>query len=288
MQPRAGALALLAICSCGPLGARAVALVSGRAGRAPRQFREGQANLVMPLAFEQRLLICNAYPSGFSMSVRKNDHEPLTAGEDGISFRQCRNMATEVQKQDKLVFQLKDQAVEGTFEVGDLPMGDSMLLLVLGRRPASPLIAFSSFAFPSGTEAGEAQLAVIDAFAGNSSMAHVSARLRVEGREGGAAQQQSGNREEELHFNRVYMIEEGTYNASVVETSNRSASRLSRQLKLGGRGNYVVLNAGDGGEFPQLLTVFPEEPLQHSGGWRQALASPCVAILMLTASLCLL
>lgn len=268
-----------------------MALAAGRGGGARRFFREGEANLVVPLAFEQRLLICNAYPSDLSMNVRKNDHEPLTGGDGGIAFRQCRTMATKVQKQDKLVFQLQDEVVEGTFEVGDLPPGDSVLLLVLTRRPASPLIAFSSFAFPPNAEAREAQLAVIDAFAGNSSAARHAAHLRVGGRVVGEGQQQSGARDEELSFDRVYAIEEGTYNASVVELSNGTASQFSkslRQIKLAGRGNYVVLNTGDGGRFPQVLTVFPDEPLGHSDSWRQTFLSPALGLMMLMASVCLM
>merc|ERR1740123_943667 len=151
-----------------------------------------------------------------------------------------------------------------------------MLLLVLGRRPASPLMAFSSFAFPTAMGTTEAQIAVIDAFAGNASVAHHSARLRVEGHVAADRQDQSEGREEELNFNHVYMIEEGTYNASVVERRSGNAShptRHSRPLALSGRGNYVVLNTGDDGEFPQLLTIFPDD-LLHSNSLRQALISP--------------
>jgi len=288
-QIRARAIALLATCIYGPFEVSAVALASGRAGGARQFFREGETSLVVPLAYEQRLLICNAYPSDLAMNVRKNDHEPLTGGDGGIAFRQCRTMATKVQKQDKLFFQLQDQVVEGTFEVGDLPLGDSVLLLVLTRRPASPIIAFSSFAFSPDVESGEAQLAVIDAFVGNSSAAHRAARLRVEGRESGEAQAQNGLRVEELNFDRVYAVSEGSYNASVVELSTGNASQFSepsRQIKLAGKGNYVVLNTGDGGRFPQLLTVFPEEPLDHSSSWRQTLLSPALA-LILVASACL-
>merc|ERR1719387_2125062 len=107
---------------------------------------ETHGSLVKLLKFNQRLLLCNAYPSKSAVAISKNN-EPIING--GIAFQQCSYAPTNVLAKDKLDFMLTDAGIEGTFEVGDLPQTDSVLLLVLQKRDSrSPLMAFQSFAFP--------------------------------------------------------------------------------------------------------------------------------------------
>merc|ERR1719161_2897583 len=111
---------------------------------------------------------------------------------------------------DKLDFVLAETGIEGTFEVGDLPQTDSVLLLVLQKRDEkSPLMAFQSFAFPSNSGSQEAHVAVIDATAGTS-----KAHLQIADR----PKQGDVKRAEELSFNRVYALEQGAYDVSVLDS----------------------------------------------------------------------
>merc|ERR1719446_917002 len=122
---------------------------------------ETRGSLVKPLKFNQRLLLCNAYPSKSAVAVSKNSEPILNRG---IAFQQCSYAPASVLAKDKLDFTLNDAGIEGTFEVGELPQTDSVLLLVLQKRDAhSPLMAFQSFAFPLNSGKDEAHVAVIDA-----------------------------------------------------------------------------------------------------------------------------
>merc|ERR1719395_495810 len=82
---------------------------------APEQPR---GSLVKPLKFNQRLLLCNAYPSKSAVAVSKNS-QPILSG--GIAFQQCQYIPADVLAKDKIDFMLNDAGIEGTFEVGELP-----------------------------------------------------------------------------------------------------------------------------------------------------------------------
>merc|ERR1719191_1505335 len=117
------------------------------------------------MTFDQRLLVCNAYASRTPMEVQKNGQDVLR--EAAIPFATCRNLPIGVLAKDKLDFIDKGAGVQGTFEVGELPESDAVLLLVLQKRDQhSPLMNFQSFAFPMNHDNGEANLAVIDASVG--------------------------------------------------------------------------------------------------------------------------
>merc|ERR1719482_656224 len=127
---------------------------------APEQQVALSGSLVKPLKFNQPLLVCNAYPSKSAVQVATNGKPML----DGLGFQQCRYTNTNVLPKDKVDFNLADAGIEGTFEVGELPQTDSVLLLILQKRDNhSPLMAFQSFAFPSNSASQEAHVAVIDA-----------------------------------------------------------------------------------------------------------------------------
>lgn len=241
------------------LAALASSAVGANIGRTGNLLRTPGGGLIRKMQFDQRLLICNAYPSKSSVVVRKNVAEVLADSGHALSFKQCRYVSERVQPGDKLDFSVQGSGISGTFEVGELPKTDAVLLLVLERRDdRTPLVTFSSLAFPqSGGE--DAQLAVIDAFRGNATMPHLKMEDHITGEE----KQTVSKRVEQLAFNRVYAIEQGAYDASVAdhEREPEAQTKLERSttkaLKLEKGQNYVVLRTGDDST-GESLTVFPE------------------------------
>merc|ERR1719382_114201 len=208
----------------------------------------------------------------------------MLEGHRPIRFRECRYAPERVQSRDKLDLVVQDADIHGTFEVGELPMTDAILLVVLEKRKESPLVSFQSFAFPVSTDNTDAQLAVIDAFRGNSS----APRLRMEDHITGKEEQTVSKRIEQLSFNRVYSVEAGTYDASVTDRHRGADSAAEEQLErstkkvltLAKNQNYVVLRTGDAGHFAESLMVFPED-LQSCG---RGPASMWLAIAIATAA----
>merc|ERR1719253_2186970 len=71
-------------------------------------------------------------------------------------------------------------------------------------------------------------------------------------------------RVEQLNFDRVYAIQEGSYDAFVMDHRDAVAegkleSGTRRTVNMHQNKHYVVLRTGDGESFPQSLVVFPEE-----------------------------
>merc|ERR1719352_612503 len=187
-------------------------------------------SLVKPLKFNQPLLLCNAYPATSAVQVQSNG-KPLL---DSLAFQQCRYTNTNVLSKDKLDFVLTDAGIEGTFEVGDLPQTDSVLLLVLQKRDShSPLMAFQSFAFPLNSGNDEAHVAVIDASAGSA-----KAHLKIADR---PAEPNAKALVEELSFNRIYALSQGKYDVSVLSQGKDSSKQ---EIDLLGRSDYVLLRTG--------------------------------------------
>lgn len=251
-------------------------------GRGNKDKPTKSLNVVEPLKFDQRLLLCNAYPTTQAVTVSKNSY-PILAGTNGLATNQCRFVPTGVLSKDKLDFELEAAGVHGTFEVGDLPENDAVLLLVLQRRDAkSPLIAFQSFAFPMNSENEEAHVAVIDA-----SVGAPNARLKVvdvpslKGREA---------RAEELSFDRIYSLEAGEYKVAIFspDADSKDRSKIERNsettVELKGRHDYVMLRTGTGDE--QLLVPFPKEPLPapSTAAPRAGMASMLFAAVLLLVS----
>jgi len=267
-RPRAALpAALLALLALPALGARrGDKRHAGEHGAARKALRPQEDDgLVRPFRFDQRLLVCNAYPSASPMEVRQ-DGKALASGHDAIAFSECRYLTTRVKSHDKLDLALQGRELHGTFEVGELPGTDAVLLLVPERHPHSETMNFQSFAFPTSTNNKDAQLAVINTFKGNRTIPH----LQVEDHIAGKEERTVSKRIEQLNFDRVYSVEEGEYDASVAE--RRSAEGPARQgahklLKLRKNQNYVVLRTGDElGQFPESLVVFPETALRSGCG----------------------
>jgi hypothetical protein len=232
--------------------------ISGTAS-AGRNFRplaaEGGSSLVKPLKFNQKLLLCNAYSSKSPVEVSKNGQPVLASNVGNLGFQQCEYAPTSILAKDKLDFTLTDAGIEGTFEVGDLPQTDSVLLLVLQKRDAhSPLMAFQSFAFPLNSGRDEAPVAVIDA-----SPAGGKAHLKISDR---PSQQGAKSVTEELSFNRIYALEQGRYDVSVLA---KGKADEANEIQLLGQKDYVLLRTGEGQEGTQTLVTFPHDQIQQSG-----------------------
>jgi len=227
---------------------------------------EHTSSLVAPLKFDQRLLVCNAYASKMPMDVSKNSQ----AVGRSLGFKECSYLPLSILAKDKLDFTNKESGIQGTFEVGDLPDSDSVLLLVLQRRDShSPLLAFQSFAFPMNTNSDEANVAVIDAAPG-AKVAHIKVLDRP-------LNKQQQPQMEELAFNRIFALERGAYDLSVLEAQTGkeevAVDKLTKTaVELQGSRNYVVIRMEDTKGAPSLVT-FPHEDLPKSG------AAPFVSLL---------
>lgn len=238
-----------------------------------------EPDVVRPLNFSQQLLVCNAYPGDFPVTIKHNGKES-SADQRGIKFQECRNIAGQVHSKDKLDFTFANSGIQGTFEIGTLPDADALLLLVVERRDSvSQLLSFQSFAFPSKTDGQSAQLAVIDTYKGNSSSPH----LRMEDHVNTKEHKTISKRVEQLNFNRIYAIEEGTYDASISDhiLDNEEHGEVSSKqtFRLAKKHNYVILRTG-GGLMKQSLVVYPPELLRSTAsGFSLSLIAAFLALL---------
>lgn len=252
---QSAALVLVAAALVMPTPCSGAALAESPNLRTVAALRPGDQGVVKPFRFDQRLIVCNAYPSLSPMTITKNGQEELANSSSPLRFRECRNVRSRVQPHDKLDLMLTDLEIHGTFEVGTLPASDAVLLLVLEKRDRSPLVSFQSFAFPTIGDAKDAQLAVIDAYKSNSSVAHLRMEDHITGKEARAV----SKRVEQLSFNRVYSIEEGTYDASVGGEATRKLLKLTKNQ------NYVIIRTGEEGRFPEALVLYPPAEPQSGG-----------------------
>jgi hypothetical protein len=241
-----------------------------------------EPNVVKSLSFNQQLLVCNAYPGNDPMSMKQNGQESLP-DQRSIRFQECRRMSGQVRSKDKLDFMFANSGMQGSFEIGKLPDADALLLLVVEKRDsASSLVSFQSFAFPSSSDGPNAQLAVIDTYKGTSSSPH----LRMEDHINNKERKTISKRVEQLSFNRIYAIEEGTYDMSIsdhiLDGDEHGAEGTKSTFHLAKKQNYVVLRTG-GGQLSQSLVVYPPD-LTRSASHRTS-ASFAAAVFVLIMAL---
>merc|ERR1719310_822309 len=247
----------------------------GSAEQQVLRFLRPEQPVVQPMKFHQRLLICNAYAHAQPMTVNKNDKDMLSG--EGVKYRDCQYLDAQVKPKDRLNFKVKDFEVGGSFVVGNLPTADAVLLLVLEKRPGTSMVDFQSFAFPTGNEdSKESQVAVIDAVRNKDAPPHLRMEDHVVGKDGAAATR----RVEQLNFNRVYAVEEGSYDASVeapmsannTDSVTSTTDTMMHTIQLSKNENYVIMRAGDEefGDTPSLV-VFPQMNAKSSGA-RSALS----------------
>lgn len=249
----------------------------------------GDEGVVKALKFEQKLLVCNAYPSNAPMTVKQNGQPTLSKEHNSVSYKACEQISTNVHSKDKLDVEFQGSGIQGTFEVGDLPDSDAELVLVVGKRDAkTPLVAFQSFAFPARAASNSAQLAVFDTYKGEKVMPHLDLKMEDSLSSSKEGHKKNKDVSEQLFFNRVYAIDEGSYVADIADRINHqgaNGSASSDMMRLADKTafhfarntNYIVLRVGDDKQFPQSLVVFP--PMLKSNAM---MASPlCLALLVI-------
>ncbi|CAK0823779.1 unnamed protein product [Prorocentrum cordatum] len=189
------------------------------------------------------LTICNGYAENRPLSVYTvNSRAKLT--EEPMRYKQCKAIAMELQEGERLDFKMGGLSV-GVFHATHLPFVASTLVLVPFKKGNHSMAAtFASHTF--GPASGDrAQVAVIDAYAGDQQGAM---RIRVAGRQGqrlGAAELRPGS---------AVALDENTYEVSL--TSEAEQSTRSVPLRAAGGSSHVVLRVGSE-EFSQELLVKP-------------------------------
>jgi len=207
-----------------------------------KQSLRAAAPIVHAERFKRTLVACNTFPDEEAVSITQNRHTKL---ENGLGYKQCRVINGKIQEGDQLVFESKS-AGTWTFQVGALPESDSALLLVFEKRDeGSKVPAFQSFAFPPTSD--DAQLAVIDTFKGKAARTRVHLKDAVPGH----------NRAEDLDYDRVYAIEGGDYDLSMLLGEN--ATTAPNKLHMTKGGDYVALRLGGSGyahDYEEELVTF--------------------------------
>jgi len=174
---------------------------------------EEAKNLAKPLSFHQKLLVCNAYPSedGEGMVLAKNGVS--LKSHENLAYNSCKYVDGKIFNKDRVSFALQKSGVEGTFEVDELPASDSVLLLIAQKRDAgaTALMSFQSFAFPAADpRSNDAQVAFINTIPDTDD----SERIRMS--DDAKNVMQKASREEDVLFNRVYVIDQGEYKVDIV------------------------------------------------------------------------
>jgi len=212
--------------------------------------RPRHPSMLRALSLKQDLLVCNAYPSPLPIEVHKSTEHTAPAparilqpasntsrqgnttnngDTEALAFKDCRRFEGRLQTHDRLDVFLQGQEVHGSFEVGDLPIADAVLLLVVMKRRDSPTIFFQDYAIPLPQGQKEAQLAVINAAADVNS---TSPHLKIEDHMTGEEKETVSKRVEQLAFNRVYSLEEGAPAGSTASYSCALAAVASRSRSL--------------------------------------------------------
>merc|ERR1719198_1718508 len=96
-------VALLATCNAATLRASAKIKAKSKSKSLRFEAPPVEPNVVLPLSFEQQLLVCNAYPGGSPLTVKQNGQESPAENRD-IRFQECRQMSGKAQNKDKLDF----------------------------------------------------------------------------------------------------------------------------------------------------------------------------------------
>jgi len=179
-----------------------------------------------------------------------------TKNKDPLAFNECRYVDGKIYSEDRINFLFDKESVKGTFEIDELPESDSVLLLIVQRKPEkdADLVSFQSFAFAPSDSLGDgtstdAQVAFLNTVGGDA-----ETRLRMSDSPNG--DRKKATREEQVLFNHVYAIEEGNYSMSLLEDDIKKS--LSSKIRLNRGQDYVVLKTGTL-EHPNLI-VFPNTP----------------------------
>ncbi|CAK0870462.1 unnamed protein product, partial [Prorocentrum cordatum] len=189
------------------------------------------------------LTICNGYAESRPLSVYTvNNKAKLT--EEPMRYKQCKAIAMELQEGERIDFRMGGLSV-GVFHATHLPFVASTLVLVPFKKGNQSMAAtFASHTF--GPASGDkAQVAVIDAYAGDQQGA---ISIKVAGRQN----QRLGSAE--LRPGSAVTLEQNTYEVSLKNAAEQSTKAVP--LHAAGGTSHVVLRVGSE-EFSQELLVKP-------------------------------
>mmetsp|Transcript_79320 Transcript_79320/g.139996 ORF Transcript_79320/g.139996 Transcript_79320/m.139996 type:complete len:328 (+) Transcript_79320:98-1081(+) len=208
------------------------------------------------------LRVCNAFPSFDNLTVVRKSQ--LLTGAEPMQYKTCRDLnGSHLLEGDELQMDI-GAGVSHTFEIGELPKRDSLLVLVVYRHLRSFMdMSFHSHVFEKWTD-GSAQLAVMDTYDGSSSLS-----LRI-AHDVGIDEAHGVGGSEELKYNNVVAVNAGDYRISLQgKESESKESKIKDLVDFVGLANqtYIVLRVGgvnstakgsDVNAFPEELMVFPQ------------------------------
>lgn len=229
---------------------------STRVDIAKRDSTVQEQSIISEVRFKQQLRTCNAYTDSTPVSiihhVRKGERQEveLTPRDKPLGYKQCMDFSVQLGRGDSLEFK-QNSMHRGTFLISSLPQRDTILLLVLHRKPDSSLLGFSSHVFRS---VPHAQIAVLDMYSGSS-----KGSLAIQDTQ---QDEKSERRSEPLAFNEVVALNAGRYDCVLKDGKKQSKVPLIAASDE----SYVALRVGSEGlpGFPEEVVVFPA----LSGSWR--------------------
>jgi hypothetical protein len=193
------------------------------------------------------LTICNAYAEAKPLSIYTvNNKAKLT--EEPLKYKQCKDIVLDLQEDERIDFKLGGLSV-GTFHATHLPFVASSLVLVPYKKSNGTMSAtFASHTF-GPVSSDKAQVAIIDAYAGDQQGVM---KIKVSGRHNdrlGSAELRPGS---------AVTLDTGIYDVSLANTAEQSVQTV--KLHAPGGTNQVVLRVGSD-EFSQEVIV------KHPPGW---------------------
>mmetsp|Transcript_59493 Transcript_59493/g.169065 ORF Transcript_59493/g.169065 Transcript_59493/m.169065 type:complete len:272 (+) Transcript_59493:1-816(+) len=207
----------------------------------------GAALQVEDVGIQHNLTVCNAYAENKPLSVYTvNNKAKLT--EEPLGYKQCKDLVLDLQDGERIDFRLGGLSV-GTFHATRLPFVASSLVLVPYKKGNGTMSAtFASHTF-GPVSSDKAQVAIIDAYAGDQQgILKIKAAGRHGDRQGSA----------ELKPGSAVMLAEGTYDISLANAAEQSVQTV--KLHAPGGTTQVVLRVGPD-EFAQEVIV------KHPPGW---------------------
>ncbi|CAD7972944.1 unnamed protein product [Amoebophrya sp. A25] len=264
----------------------------------------------------RKLLVCNAVPEWSGVTLQRNNISPKKNAL--LHSNNCRFIRGALYEGDRIGFNFQKEEAKGSFEVRELPKGDSVLLLIVQKRladPSSKLLAFQSFGFSPAAESAAQAVQELDhdisVLASGKALYHHQAPTTspahrpdaqvafldavAEDRTDGslwmadARKRGKATREERVFFNRVYGIAGGEYEVRLAKTDGSTEARDSATNN-GEKGSEVLtkklrLTPGKdyvvlktGTQLNSSLVVFPDDAAMDPGDYHMFAMLQMIAI----------
>jgi len=236
------------------------AAIATTAVRARQGSNGTSAGFIRGLTFRHRLRICNAYPFGAAINVRRGETD--ITGSSPLLYKDCNDFRIELHVGDRLEF-LVNEAGAGIFAINELPNANAVLLLVMHRHDTlSTAVSFQSHVYATLVNP---QIAVIDTYQG-----HARSVPQIMDAEDAAS---GRSRSEDLRYSSAVAVNPGVYKLALVGEDGHE--RAKSDLVALNRESYVVLRVGvdakQGPSYDEELVVFPRSSvlgLSRSGSPR--------------------